>query len=171
MVAPEVRTLEVFAGVVKVVLMDGQLTQEEKRLLISIARSLDLDDGEPKQVYEAVVAGEEVVGGHPLDDRQCSDLYMQALRVAYVNFDMSSDEQMLFAHLEQTFGYGIEKRAQGCKDIREEEEKRLEGEYSGSALRKARKRLREFGSNIISFGQNGGKEESSDAAVAAPQTP
>ena len=56
--APE--TLKVFSAVIKVVLSDGVLTQEEKRLIIAIGRELELDDGDPLNVYNAVIKGEEI---------------------------------------------------------------------------------------------------------------
>ncbi len=58
--APE--TLKVFSAVIKVVLSDGVLTQEEKRLIIAIGRELELDDGDPLNVYNAVLKGEEIDG-------------------------------------------------------------------------------------------------------------
>ena len=62
--APE--TLSVFSAVVQTVLNDGVLTQEEKRLIITIGRELELDDGDPVRVYNAVLEGEIVTGGRKL---------------------------------------------------------------------------------------------------------
>ena len=56
--APE--TLSVFSAVVETVLSDGVLTQEEKRLIITIGRELELDDGDPVMVYNAVLNGEVI---------------------------------------------------------------------------------------------------------------
>ena len=58
--APE--TLSVFSAVVQTVLNDGVLTQEEKRLIITIGRELELDDGDPVRVYNAVLEAEIVTG-------------------------------------------------------------------------------------------------------------
>ena len=54
------------SAVVQTVLNDGVLTQEEKRLIITIGRELELDDGDPVRVYNAVLEGEIVTGGRKL---------------------------------------------------------------------------------------------------------
>ena len=71
--APE--TLNVFSAVIQVVLADGVLTQEEKRLIIAIGRELELDDGDPLKVYEAVLRGEEIDGGREMTRKERGDLY------------------------------------------------------------------------------------------------
>ncbi len=160
-------TFEVFAGVVRIVLLDGQLTQEEKRLLISIVRSLDLDDGEPSRVYEAVLAGEEVKGGQRMTKKQCTELYESAIEVAYSNFDLSRDEDMLFAHLEEMFGYIGNEREDTCKKIRKQLEARITN--SGGRLRRAKKKLLgNISRKILKFGKNGESEEAlADEATSA----
>ena len=52
------RTLEVFSDCVTVMLNDGILTREEKRLISALSRNLELKDDEPLQVYEKVRDGE-----------------------------------------------------------------------------------------------------------------
>ncbi len=149
------KTLEVFAGVVNVVLLDGQLTQEEKRLLISIARSLDLDDGEPKMVYDSVIKKEPVVGGQSISEKQSEALYRSAIEVAFSNFDLSMDEKMLFAHLEDIFDFNVKHRQKECASVQEELELQLREELSGARLRKARKQVGDVCRKILNFGTNG----------------
>ncbi len=74
--APE--TLKVFSAVIKVVLSDGVLTQEEKRLIIAIGRELELDDGDPLNVYNAVLKGEEIDGGREMTRKERVDLYRKS---------------------------------------------------------------------------------------------
>ncbi len=153
------QTLEVFAGVVKVVLLDGQLTQEEKRLLISIARGLDLDDGEPKMVYESVMKKEPVIGGQSISSRQSKALYRSAIEVAFSNFDLSTDEKMLFTYLEDVFDFNVQHREKECTTVRKELELQLREELSGASLRRAKKRVGKICRKILNFGTNGGPEK------------
>ena len=54
--------ISTFQGVVSIVLKDGQITREEKRLIIKLASLLNLDADSPKRVYDAIVAGEKLEG-------------------------------------------------------------------------------------------------------------
>jgi len=155
MAASPPNTLEVFAGVVKVVLLDGQLTQEEKRLLISIARSLDLDDGEPKMVYDSVIKKEPVVGGQSISQQQSNELYKSAIEVAFSNFDLSTDEKMLFTHLEDVFDFDVGHRQKECAAVQEKLELQLSEELSGASLRRAKKSVGMVYQKILNFGTNG----------------
>ena len=48
------RTLEVFSDCVTVMLNDGVLTREERRLISALSRNLDLKEGEPLQVLSLI---------------------------------------------------------------------------------------------------------------------
>ena len=54
-------TLEVFRSTVEVMLVDGVLTREEKRLIIKLASALRLRSDEPAYIYEAIQKE-----GHPV---------------------------------------------------------------------------------------------------------
>ena len=58
--------ISAFQGVVSIVLKDGQITREEKRLVIKLASLLNLDTDAPKRVYDAIVAGEKLEGGEEI---------------------------------------------------------------------------------------------------------
>ena len=62
-----VTDISAFQGVVAIVLRDGEITREEKRLVIKLASLLGLGEDTPKRVYEAIVAGEVLEGGRVLD--------------------------------------------------------------------------------------------------------
>ena len=57
------RTLEVFSDCVTVMLKDGVLTREERRLISALSRNLELKDEEPLEVYEKIKIGERIKGG------------------------------------------------------------------------------------------------------------
>jgi len=62
----ELGTLDVFRSTVEVMLADGVLTREEKRLIIKLASSLGLSSEEPAYVYEAIQSGTETKAGAPI---------------------------------------------------------------------------------------------------------
>ena len=51
-----VTDISAFQGVVSIVLRDGEITREEKRLVIKLASLLGLDEETPKRIYDAIVA-------------------------------------------------------------------------------------------------------------------
>ena len=62
-----VTDISAFQGVVSIVLRDGEITREEKRLVIKLASLLGLDENDPKRIYDAIVTGEKLDGGRVLD--------------------------------------------------------------------------------------------------------
>ena len=59
-------SLEAFQSTIEVMLVDGILTREEKRLVIKLASALNLDEDEPSKIYEAIRNGKSVKGGNPI---------------------------------------------------------------------------------------------------------
>tara|TARA_B100000287_G_scaffold348791_1_gene337177 strand:- start:1545 stop:2000 length:456 start_codon:yes stop_codon:yes gene_type:complete len=96
------RTLEVFSDCVTVMLNDGVLTREERRLISALSRNLDLKEGEPLQVYEKVKIGEKMVGGNKITREKQLDIYQNLYEVALVGA-LSKDEWRILAFLRKEF--------------------------------------------------------------------
>ena len=99
------RTLEVFSDCVTVMLKDGLLTREERRLISALSRNLDLKDGEPLQVYEKVKIGKKMGGGELISREQQLKIYQSLFEIALVG-SLSKDEWRILAFLRQEFGIG-----------------------------------------------------------------
>ena len=104
--APE--TLKVFSEVIRVVLSDGVLTQEEKRLIITIGRELELDDGDPLDVYQAVLQGDEISGGRNMNRNERERLYTKAWETVHFNEDESKDEAAVMKCLREELHFSVE---------------------------------------------------------------
>ncbi len=97
------RTLEVFGDCVSVMLKDGILTREERRLISALSRNLKLKDGEPLKVYEKVKLGKKMDGGELISREQQLEIYQNLYEVALVG-SLSKDEWRILAFLRQEFG-------------------------------------------------------------------
>tara|TARA_B100001996_G_scaffold308663_1_gene250209 strand:+ start:1670 stop:2095 length:426 start_codon:yes stop_codon:yes gene_type:complete len=122
--APE--TLKVFSAVIKVVLSDGVLTQEEKRLIIAIGRELELDDGDPLNVYNAVLKGEEIDGGREMTRKERVDLYRKSWMTVHFNEDESEDEAAVMKCLREELHFSKDEAKAIIEPLRE---KQNENEY------------------------------------------
>ena len=89
-----VTDISAFQGVVSIVLRDGEITREEKRLVIKLASLLGLDEDEPKRIYDAIVAGEKLDGGRVLDKSEQLRVYSGMFQTAYLNASISEDEYL-----------------------------------------------------------------------------
>lgn len=96
------RTLEVFSDCVTVMLNDGVLTREERRLISALSRNLDLKEGEPLQVYEKVKIGEKMLGGNKIAREKQLEIYQNLYEVALVGA-LSKDEWRILAFLRKEF--------------------------------------------------------------------
>jgi len=96
------RTLEVFSDCVTVMLNDGVLTREERRLISALSRNLELKEGEPLEVYEKVKLGEKMVGGNKIPREKQLDIYQNLYEVALVGA-LSKDEWRILAFLRKEF--------------------------------------------------------------------
>ncbi len=96
------RTLEVFSDCVTVMLKDGVLTREERRLISALSRSLELKDEEPLQVYEKIKIGERISGGDLISREKQLEIYQNIYEVALVG-TLSKDEWRILAFLRQEF--------------------------------------------------------------------
>ena len=134
--APE--TLKVFSAVIKVVLSDGVLTQEEKRLIIAIGRELELDDGDPLNVYNAVLKGEEIDGGREMTRKERVDLYRKSWMTVHFNEDESEDEAAVMKCLREELYFSKDEAKAIIEPLREKQ-KEDESEDPKSLLEKMKK--------------------------------
>ncbi len=93
----------VFAGALRVMLSDGVLTREERRLTAALSRHMELKDDDPLKIYEAVISGENIDGGKEITDEEGQEIYVRVYEVALVGV-LSNDEWQLLAYLRQVFG-------------------------------------------------------------------
>ena len=98
-----VTDISAFQGVVSIVLRDGEITREEKRLVIKLASLLGLEEDAPKQVYDAIVAGEKMQGGRVLKKDEKLRVYSGMFQTAYLNASISEDEYFVVAYLRLMF--------------------------------------------------------------------
>ena len=121
-----VTDISTFHGVVSIVLKDGEITREEKRLVIKLASLLGLGKDAPKQVYDAIIAGEEPVGGTVLEKDVCLKVYAGMFQTAYLNASISEDEYLVVAYLRYLFNITEEENVQVINDISAELEEHVE---------------------------------------------
>ena len=103
MSSPILGTLDVFRSTVEVMLADGVLTREEKRLIIKLASALGLDADEPAYVYEAIQSNTETRSGNEISEDERRTIYTKVFEVAIVNASLSKDEFRVLAHLRSQF--------------------------------------------------------------------
>ncbi|MDE0857017.1 MAG: hypothetical protein OSA38_00400 [Candidatus Poseidoniaceae archaeon] len=97
------RSLDVFRSTIEVMLVDGVLTREEKRLIIKLASALSLTAEEPAVIYEAIRSKTETDSGTPITPTQARGIYTKVFEVAIVNASLSRDEFRVLAHLRSVF--------------------------------------------------------------------
>jgi len=115
----ELGTLDVFRSTVEVMLADGVLTREEKRLIIKLASSLGLSSEEPAYVYEAIQSGTETKAGAPISAENMRSIYTKVFEVAIVNASLSKDEFRVLAHLRAQFDIDDNLHAEIEHELRE----------------------------------------------------
>lgn len=98
--------IEVFATTVEVMLEDGVLTREEKRLIIKLANALELSPSAPAEVYAAIRDGSQMEKGDVVEKEKMVIIYTQVYEVALVNASLSKDEFRVLAHLRAIFSIG-----------------------------------------------------------------
>ena len=121
-----VTDISAFQGVVTIVLRDGEITREEKRLVIKLASLLGLDEDTPKRIYDAIVAGEVLEGGRVLDKDEMLRIYSGMFQTAYLNASISEDEYFVVAYLRLMFGITVVENDYVIKAIHDELEEHVE---------------------------------------------
>ena len=118
--------ISAFQGVVTIVLKDGEITREEKRLIIKLASLLGLENDVPKRVYDAIVAGEELSGGNEISKEACLGVYAGMFQTAYLNASISEDEYLVVAYLRYLFNITDEENEVVMQGIHDELEEHVE---------------------------------------------
>ena len=124
----KVGALSVFRTTTEVMLRDGVLTREEKRLIIKLANSLGLTKEEPAEVYSAIREGRETETGREVTPNEQELVYTSVFEVAIVNASLSKDEFAVLAHLRDQFNIDDEKHTRIEANLRDMIRQRTEDE-------------------------------------------
>jgi hypothetical protein len=111
--------LDVFRSTIEVMLEDGVLTREEKRLIIKLANALGLQDDEPSMIYSAIQNDEKIDSGHEVTPNEQRLVYTRVFEVAIVNASLSRDEFRVLAHLREQFSIDDDDHARIESDLRD----------------------------------------------------
>ena len=114
-----VGALDVFRTTIEVMLEDGILTREEKRLIIKLANALGLSPEEPGEVYAAIREGASLPTGSMVSPNEQRLVYTRVFEVAIVNASLSRDEFRVLAHLRDQFNIGDDDHARIESDLRD----------------------------------------------------
>lgn len=111
--------LDVFRSTTEIMLRDGVLTREEKRLIIKLANALGLSDDEPAQVYNAIKEDKSLESGREVSHNEQRLVYTRVFEVAIVNASLSKDEFAVLAHLRDQFNINDDDHARIEADLRD----------------------------------------------------
>ena len=111
--------LDVFRTTIEVMLEDGILTREEKRLIIKLANALGLSQEEPGEIYAAIREGRSTATGSLVSPNEQRLVYTRVFEVAIVNASLSRDEFRVLAHLRDQFNIGDDDHARIESDLRD----------------------------------------------------
>ncbi len=114
-----VGALDVFRTTIEVMLEDGVLTREEKRLIIKLANALGLSPEEPGEVYAAIREGASLPPGSMVSPNEQRLVYTRVFEIAIVNASLSRDEFRVLAHLRDQFNIGDDDHARIESDLRD----------------------------------------------------
>lgn len=115
----ELGTLDVFRSTVEVMLADGVLTREEKRLIIKLASVLNLAEDEPAYIYESIQSKTDSRSGDRVSSDDMRSIYTKVFEVAIVNASLSKDEFRVLAHLRSQFDIDDKLHAEIEHELRE----------------------------------------------------
>ena len=114
-----VGALTVFRTTIEVMLRDGILTREEKRLIIKLANALGLSPDEPAEIYAAIREQRETEAGSEVTPNEQRLVYTRVFEVAIVNASLSKDEFAVLANLRSQFSIDDEDHARIEADLRD----------------------------------------------------
>ena len=114
-----VGALTVFRTTIEVMLRDGILTREEKRLIIKLANALGLSPNEPAEIYAAIREQRETEAGREVTPNEQRLVYTRVFEVAIVNASLSKDEFAVLANLRSQFSIDDEDHARIEADLRD----------------------------------------------------
>ena len=114
-----VGALTVFRTTIEVMLRDGILTREEKRLIIKLANASGLSPDEPAEIYAAIREQRETEAGREVTPIEQRLVYTRVFEVAIVNASLSKDEFAVLANLRSQFSIDDEDHARIEADLRD----------------------------------------------------
>jgi len=114
-----VGALTVFRTTTEVMLRDGVLTREEKRLIIKLANALGLSPEEPAEIYSAIREKRDSETGREVAPNEQRLVYTRVFEVAIVNASLSKDEFAVLAHLRDQFNINDEDHSRIEADLRD----------------------------------------------------
>lgn len=114
-----VGALSVFRTTTEVMLRDGVLTREEKRLIIKLANSLGLSPEEPAEIYSAIRENRDSDSGREVSPNEQRLVYTRVFEVAIVNASLSKDEFAVLAHLRDQFNINDDDHSRIEADLRD----------------------------------------------------
>lgn len=125
-----VRTREVYASVIEVLLRDGVLTREEQRLATKLAILLFKDEkdlkNKPGEIYNLLINGEVVDGGKIISKNERIKIYREMFETAFVNASLSHDEMAVIAVLRSSLAITDEEHERAIDMVRESLEESVE---------------------------------------------
>jgi hypothetical protein len=114
-----VGALSVFRTTTEVMLRDGVLTREEKRLIIKLANALGLSPEEPAEIYSAIRENRDSDSGREVSANEQRLVYTRVFEVAIVNASLSKDEFAVLAHLRDQFNINDDDHSRIEADLRD----------------------------------------------------
>ena len=108
-----------FRTTIEVMLRDGILTREEKRLIIKLANALGLSPDERAEIYAAIREQRETEAGREVTPNEQRLVYTRVFEVAIVNASLSKDEFAVLANLRNQFSIDDEDHARIEADLRD----------------------------------------------------
>ena len=118
--------LAAFRSTIEVMLLDGVLTREEKRLIIRLSSCLNLDSHQPAEVYQAIMDNAETEDGDILTAEEQHEVYKTVFEVAIINASLSKDEFRVMAHLREIFSIDDEEHNLVERELRDMVKERFE---------------------------------------------
>ncbi|HII56945.1 MAG TPA: hypothetical protein HA266_05295 [Candidatus Poseidoniaceae archaeon] len=126
MSAESVYRLAAFRSTIEVMLLDGVLTREEKRLIIRLSSCLNLDSHQPAEIYQAIMDNVETEEGDILTAEEQHEIYKTVFEVAIINASLSKDEFRVMAHLREIFSIDDEEHNLVERELRDMVKERFE---------------------------------------------
>ena len=124
--AESVHRLAAFRSTIEVMLLDGVLTREEKRLIIRLSSILNLEPHQPAEIYQAIIDDVQTEDGDVLSAEEQHDVYKTVFEVAIINASLSKDEFRVMAHLREIFAIDDEEHNLVERELRDMVKERFE---------------------------------------------
>ena len=121
-----IHRLAAFRSTVEVMLTDGVLTREEKRLIIRLSSCLSLESHQPAEISQAIIDGKKTENGDRLTEEEQREVYKTIFEIAIINASLSKDEFRVMAHLRSIFSIDEEEHQLVEDELRDMVKERFE---------------------------------------------